>query len=582
MSTSQTRQGGSDAAVTPASASKSFSDAAYLGVLAGAWLLALLVVDVRGDFPENDGWAHARTLEMYLETGRIERLEWTFAVIVTNTLWGALFAEPFGPSFTVMRVSSLVMGLFGLLGVYALARVLGQRKGLAALHAGTYGFGAMHLALSYTFMSDVPYTTLIVWSLVAFAHGLKRRKVWPYAIGLALTIGAALSRQTGVVLLATVTLVLAISLIRSARSFLVAGIGAIGLVALALFVERALLRGETAGVVIMIKSALLGNAPFYTLIRNGSESLICLGVSSLPVVAWMLSREVVTPRLVAIGGLVGLTAITFTAWKQPHLPFFDNLLDRGGIGPIMIHCASERPMFPAWIMWAATFIGAISGGLALALACRSAYRVAWPERHDNPEKLLLLATVVTYLAPLCLRRPFFARYLIAILPARLVMIALSAGKAYQARASSRVGAVVAVALAIVRTLAVADYLGHHRLREALYRPLLDRGVSPSAIEAGFEFDGYYRYDRESDHPVSGRGSREEYMNRVEENRWLVGRTAALHSSGPSWSEGDRYLVSYCPAVSGYSRISETSRPRFLPPGEDRLFLHERNGANATR
>ena len=50
--------------------------------------------------------------------------------------------------------------------MYFLLRRLGASRGLAVLGALLLGFNPIYFALSFTFMTDVPFTALVVVSLL--------------------------------------------------------------------------------------------------------------------------------------------------------------------------------------------------------------------------------------------------------------------------------------------------------------------------------------------------------------------------------------------------------------------------------
>ena len=55
----------------------------------------------------------------------------------------------------------------------------------------------MHVNLSHTFMTDVPFATITTWSLVFLCRGLLRRSLAWTVLGVLLAEGAVLSRQPG-------------------------------------------------------------------------------------------------------------------------------------------------------------------------------------------------------------------------------------------------------------------------------------------------------------------------------------------------------------------------------------------------
>lgn len=549
-------------------AARPVPDRVYVAALAALWVASLLLVGHGLEVPANDAWAYVRATESFLQTGHIVRVQWTYAPVITNVLLGALFAKIFGFSFFVLRMSSFLMGGLGMLALYALARLLDSSRPLSALLAATFGFGVMHLGMSYTYMTDVPYTTLAIGSLIAFTVGLKKKSLLAHGVGILLTVAATLSRQTGVVIAAGVLVTLALARIRTRRDLWLALIALVGLCALAFVVERILMGWSNFGVFRALTSAFVGKAPIYALTSHSVATELCLGVTALPLlVPFALAPSSVDLKKVVVGAALGAFALLFILVKFPHLPFWANLIDRGGLGPIAVHCATVRPMLPSTLWWALVTVGAFVGGLSVSLIGFWVWEVAWPERSSHPEKLFLFVSTALYLTPVLLRNPYFNRYLVPITPAWLLMVAAAVGQPELPRRSRRWGVACVLALALFSSATTGDYLAHLGLRQALVKPLLDVGVNAGQIEGGMEFDGHYRYQRPG--VVN-------FPTTRHDNIWLNERGQELLRSGPTWPHPETYLVSYCANVPGFHATDSVSRQRWVPPTKERLYLLERD------
>ena len=85
-------------------------------LIIAVWIVAALLIDPRGEFPLNDDWAYAAAVKTLLGGGGIRLSGWTTVNLIAQIFWGALFCLPFGFSFTALRISTLVLGLTGVLG----------------------------------------------------------------------------------------------------------------------------------------------------------------------------------------------------------------------------------------------------------------------------------------------------------------------------------------------------------------------------------------------------------------------------------------------------------------------------------
>src|SRR5687767_8753152 len=174
--------------VTPA-------DLAAWGIITLLWLLPAAFLGHHGGFPLNDDWAYTYSVKHFLEHGRLWRTDWTYIPLITHTLIGAAFSKVFGFSFETLRLSTLFMGWLGLVGAYTLCRAAGATVLLAAFATFVVAFNPIYLNLSYTFMTDVPFVALTVWSVALFLIGMQRWSYTLMAAGVGLGIAATLSRQ---------------------------------------------------------------------------------------------------------------------------------------------------------------------------------------------------------------------------------------------------------------------------------------------------------------------------------------------------------------------------------------------------
>ena len=117
--------------------------------------------------------------------------------LVTQTLWGALFCLPAGFSFTALRLSTLLLSLCSVLVVYLLARQAHPSRLVAGVATLTVGFNPFYYALSSTFMTDVPFTALLLAAAWFFSRTLQSGSDLYLLCGLACALAATLCRQLG-------------------------------------------------------------------------------------------------------------------------------------------------------------------------------------------------------------------------------------------------------------------------------------------------------------------------------------------------------------------------------------------------
>jgi len=109
-------------------------------VLTLGYLLLLVLIPPAYEVPQNDDWAYFLTIQQWFETGRLQHLGWNDPTLLSQVLWGALFAKLFGLSYTSLRLSTLVLSWLGVLALYGILRRAGTSRVGALLGAGVLLF----------------------------------------------------------------------------------------------------------------------------------------------------------------------------------------------------------------------------------------------------------------------------------------------------------------------------------------------------------------------------------------------------------------------------------------------------------
>jgi hypothetical protein len=571
------------------------TDLKACGVLTLLWLVPLLIIGLNGEFTLNDDWAYSFATSGYLRTGHLIRSSWTFTPIISNVAIGVAFAKVFGFSLAVLRASTFVMGWLGMLGMYAWLRELGVARKMSGIAAATLGFNPLYLHLSYTYMTDVPFTAFVVWSLVATTWGLRRRRWLGYGIGLGFGILATLSRQPGAAVVAAIVVTLTLMYVPRWQTLVLRGGLMFGALALALVVERSTLgsgaRGD-GGVLELLRQSFAGGNNLYFIVRNGVQTVVYGGVFLLPLLVPLALPSMARTRW--LGPATAATALgllALIATKFTRLPLGINIIDPGGLGPITLHgTASNRVLLPTFIWWLFDLAGAVAGSFAVVVSMAWMWRRAWGERVTNAERLLPLCVLAIYLLPIVLRPIFFDRYLVAVLPCLLAIVIGALEVRSLARGPFAVACGVLACMSGYGVVGTRDYLEHHRCRTALLDPLVQQGVSPTEIEGGFEFDGQFRYplleaearearkagSSSNTHISFKRSGGTEKATRPALGTFVVTKEAFTKERHCKWPEGTTYLLSYCPEVEGYRAIASRSFQRVLPWSTETLYLQRRN------
>ena len=161
----------------------------------------VILVNPIGDFPLNDDWAYGWTVKTLLETGIFQLSDWTATNLLPQALWGTLFCLPFGFSFTALRISTLTLGLIGLIATYRLLREAKAGSRTALFGSLVVALNPIYFQLSNSFNSDVPSFTFFILSVCFLAHGIHLNSGFVITTGLIFSFVSVLNRQSSLAIL---------------------------------------------------------------------------------------------------------------------------------------------------------------------------------------------------------------------------------------------------------------------------------------------------------------------------------------------------------------------------------------------
>src|SRR5215475_6499161 len=182
--------------IVPRMTSDKARELAGPALLAAFFVAAALLVPPRGEFPINDDWDYFATVADLLHFGEIRLSDWPGMTLVAQIFWGELFAKLFGLSYWTLRVSTISMTFVGALALYFWARAVDRTRGEASFLGLLYATNPLVFTLSYSFMNDVPGTSMMLVCLLVQAHCAQRGGVRLHLLA-GVTAGLAyLVRQT--------------------------------------------------------------------------------------------------------------------------------------------------------------------------------------------------------------------------------------------------------------------------------------------------------------------------------------------------------------------------------------------------
>ena len=528
------------------------------------WLATILIVNPRGEFPLNDDWCYARSVYVLLHTGALKFVPILTTTLVAQVLWGALFCLPFGFSFMALRASTLILGLVGILAVYALLREIGAPRWVAVLGSLTVALNPIYFQLSNTFMTDVPFFAFGALSIYAYLRGMRRESGAWIAVGVIFSLAATLTRQLGIAIpIGFAAGYLARNGVRRRNIATAIAPVAIVLAALLVYLKWLEFSGRLpeffnkqaadaaeflasgfdnviAGVAIVTRTALvyLGLFLFPFLISTPG------GHKSLP------RRWEITNRLCA-GALFAVIMGTLIA-ERKWMPLCGNCIGDFGLGPATLYDTGvfllpNLPAAPEWFWIVVTVVGALGAALVFHRILASVEMLFMRGSASSDERAaIVMALAISLLllgavAPLA-KIAYYDRYFLFLMPVLMVMIVLtSRSLTTPSRALKLIGIAVLLIWGGVAVCGTHDYLAWNRARwKALDDMMRNMRVPIERIEGGYEFDGWYRIREDS---------------------------------GPDWQffRSEDYIVTFGP-VYDYDELRRYEYRRWMPPRKDYIYV----------
>ena len=486
-------------------------------VLGLAFLLPLLIVPPTLDQPLIDDWNYQLSVRHLVEDGKLWVAPWTATTLVLQVAWGALFAWAFGVEPAVLRVSTLVACFGGVLACHALFREVGATRARALVGALAVWLNPVVFALSYTFMTDVPFLALLSVSAWATVRGVRREHLGWIALESAVAGLAFLIRQQGVLLpLCAVGWMLLWGPTRFRAAWwrtIAAGLGPCAVAMAAYYGWASWASGvppTQEDYVASIRRAGVWGALDLAW-RIGVVGLFYLGLFVLPVVlgaakhlpaAWRRTAPATRHLVVVALGGMAIWARWFAGEHDgrtfPFIPW-GSILHEDGLG--VLDADGTRPhVLPLWAFAGLAIVCALSIAAAVILVVgrERRRRTAAERRSVAPLGGLLLALGLGQLAgavpPSLHIRQFitFDRYFLPLLPFALAL--LFWGLRGRRFVPAPAWALLAV-LAVVDVLGVQDWFAFKRAQwDAATWLVEDQGVPLRQIDAAVQWDGTHFYE----------------------------------------------------------------------------------------
>ena len=462
----------------------------YVAGLAAFFAVAALVTGAGRDVPVIDDWTYAWSVEQLLEHGRLAVLDWSSVYPVGPAAWGAAWSLVLGFSFGTLRLSTLALAAVGSGALYFLLRELDASPRVALLGALTMAANPAFLLLASSFMTDVPFVAFTLLALLYYVRALRRDDpalLWWGGLWACLS---CLERQIGVL---TPVAVLPL-LVRPPGGRLTRSAAATPMTA----TWAAMLVGSLLLATWMPRTSemeVLSDRLRYWFMLSPATYLTYnlyvftpIAFYALPALLAMAAARGLsgsrTLLVVAAAVAVGMAAV---AGEFPAPLREGNTWTLREIGGARQLLSGDWPVAPwPWLDYALRGAGLAALVLAL-LAVGRRTGGSWLTVTPRTPVLVYFAAYIALINVLWF---YNDRYALVLLPL-LVVVALS-GDSGQNR-PPRLAWVLTGVLAVVAGVGVRDELRFNQAVRDTWQSLVDSGVPPADIDAGYAWNGWILY-----------------------------------------------------------------------------------------
>lgn len=172
----------------------------YQICIALMWTLAFLIIYPIGEFAINDDWAYTKNVYNLAVNKTFFVDEWPAMNLISQTLFGTLTTSIFGFSFTALRISVFLLSFCSSLYLFKIIwKLANQNNFVAFVFTAAFSFNAIYMHLSFTFMTDVFFISMLIFAINSLINYNSHGKLISYFFFCFWCIIAMLCRQQALI-----------------------------------------------------------------------------------------------------------------------------------------------------------------------------------------------------------------------------------------------------------------------------------------------------------------------------------------------------------------------------------------------
>lgn len=460
-----------------------YSKYLFLILLLALFTAQFFYLSPKGEFALNDDWVHTDTIKHWAETGEFRLMPFAGPTFYVPILYGTALVKTFSFSFTLLRISTLILTLILISIFYLFLNKLSNKPTLSFFATLILWSNPIFYNLSFTFMTDIPALLSLCISMylyyIGFETGKNKYLFWGTIFGLL----SAFTRQTGILIILAALIYSLKNLQTYKLKHLITSFGLplalAGTIYTWLNIYQ-LLPQNTGSHAIEGIGRLLGHTKWWLWYTP-----MYLGLFTLPLtLGWFIKHPTEWRRKkfwIIFFIIGGLTIAIRQIWHL-QFPYIDNIISLYGLGPMRgVLEGNLLILIPSWAWGIITMFCALGFTLLTTLLLH--------RRHNSEPIGFIYLFGLLYLIPILIFESF-DRYL---LPLVLVLIIALVQNLKHVKFSYFSSLILILILIFFSLSQTKFYLAWNQARWNLAEEALTQSSDTTKIDGGYEWDGWHNY-----------------------------------------------------------------------------------------
>jgi len=474
-------------------------------VIALLFLLVELFIWPTGEFPLNDDWSYSRSVEAYVNYGKIQFSDWVAIPFVSQYLIGIFFSKVFGFSFFSLRLGSIVLSFLMIFIFDKLLKSLSVRDYFRFFINLLLVFNPLFLTMGNTFLPD---TYTLFFALCSFYFMIKyilENKSLNFILFIICTLLGTMTRQTGILLPFLFSLIFFFSKKKTLKNILISFTPfLVNFLTLFTFEKSAKYYDilpktynlQLNAIIDILQHFSINSFLYISL--NFLLATICLGIFILPITISNFKFHLNQIKNSIISKVLLLLFIVLLIVKPlltiHILPFNGNIFFFTGIGPVIMTGLNTQAVTEISLtVRIISVILHLMGGVSFFVAFHAI--ILWIINSIKKKTvffpIFFVLLLFGYLTPICFN---YAndRYLLLLIPFFFISYLLSVTFKLKKLGFS----LIFIPIFFFSVIGVRDYFSINNSRwKALDYLTTIQHITPYKIDGGFEFNAWHLYGK---------------------------------------------------------------------------------------